>query len=107
MDGIKILLTQVASTFSLAVEIRKKINGYLQTVIAANDKSLQKLVSLAEKKHLMAGKTDTGSIKKKLEEVLKEAQKAVDEAEKLWNQLTYDVIDFSYYDVNCSLACIY
>ena len=55
VDGLKILLTQVASTFSLAVDIRKKINGHLQTVIDANDESLQKLVSLAEKKQLTAG----------------------------------------------------
>ena len=93
VDGIKILLTQVASTFSLAADIRKKINGHLQTVIAANDESLQKLVSLADKKQLTAGKTDTSSIKKKLEEVLKLAQKEVEEAEKSWNQLTGEVIE--------------
>ena len=92
MDGIKILLIQVASTFSLAADIRKKINDNLQTVIASNDESLQKLVALADKKQLTAGKTDTGSTKEQLKEVLKFAQIAVEEAEKLWNQLTGDVI---------------
>ena len=77
VDYIKIMLTRVASTFSLAAGTRKKISGFLQTVIAANEESLQKLVSLAEKKQLAAGKTDTGSIKKKLKEVLKEALKEV------------------------------
>ena len=88
VDGIKILLTQVASTFSLAAEIRKKINGYLQTVIASNDESIQKLVALANKKQLTAGKTDTVSIKIQLEDVLNEAQKQLEEAEQLWNQLS-------------------
>ena len=92
MDGIKILLTQVASTFSLAAEIRKKINGYLQTVIASNDESIQKLVALANKKQLTAGKTDTVSIKIQLEDVLNEAQKQLEEAEQLWNQLSGEVI---------------
>ena len=87
VDGIKILLTQVASTFSLAADIRKKINGHLQTVIAANDESLQKLVSLADKKQLMAGKTDTVTITKNLKEVLIEAQRELKEAEKLWIQV--------------------
>ena len=80
VDYIKIMLTRVASTFSLAADTRKKISNFLQTVIATNEESLQKPVSLAEKKQLVAGKTDTGSIKKKLEEVLKEAQKEVVES---------------------------
>ena len=88
VDGIKILLTQVASTFSLAADIRKKIKDHLQTVIAGNDESLQKLVPLAEKKQLVAGKTDTVAITKNLKKVLKEAQRELNEAEKLWNQVS-------------------
>ena len=82
----------MVSTFSLVADIRKKINDHLQTVIASNDESLQKLVALADKKQLTAGKTDTGFTKEQLKEVLKFAQMAVEEAEKLWNQLTGDVI---------------
>ena len=100
VDGIKILLTQVASAFSLAADTRKKINGYLQTVIASNDESMQKLVALAEKEQLTAGKTDTGStIKIQLEGVLKEAQNEVEVAEQLWNQLSGEVKRY----FNCQL----
>lgn len=88
VDDIKVLQTQVASTFSSAIEKRQQINGHLQTAIAANDESLKKLRSLAEKKHLPTNKIGSRFVIKKIEEVLQQAKEEVTIAEKEWNDLS-------------------
>ena len=88
---ITILKTQVASTLSQAVDKRQEIQKYLQNAIAVNGKSLKKLRSLAQKKQLSAGKNVSGPIKEKLEEDLQQAEKEVEEANKMWKDLNESV----------------
>ena len=87
MDDVKILFTQVVSTFSQAADKRKQIIDHLRTVIAANSEFLQKLRSLAETKVFSARKIGTGSIKKKLEEALKKAKEEVKNPDDDWNKI--------------------
>ena len=91
VDDIKTLLTRVASTFSQAAYIRKKVSRYLKRFTATNDESVEKLMSLAEENHLIAGKIGSRYVVKKINKVLKEAQKELAEAERLWTQITTGV----------------
>ena len=92
VDSITILKDRVASTLSQAVDKRFKIQNYLRNAIAANSKSLSKLLELTEKKQqLSAGKNVSGPIKEKLEEDLQQAKKEVEEANKMWKDLNESV----------------
>lgn len=91
VDDIKILVTQVASTFSHAADKRQELNCYLEAVIASNSKSMKKLRLLAEKNQFSIGKMCATSAKKKLQEILQKAETEVEEAEKEWNYHTGSV----------------
>ena len=92
VEEIKALQTQVAGTLSQAIEKRQKIETHLQTVTTMNDDLLKKLRSLAGKKKLPVGRTSSGSIKKMLEEDLQHARDEVEEANKMWIDVTGEVI---------------
>ena len=87
MDDIRVLQTQVASTYSQAADKRQQIQDHLETVIAANGESLKKLRSLTVKKTFSPIKTGMIPIKKKLEEDLGKAKEEVAEADKMWEDL--------------------
>ena len=91
VEEIKALQTQVAGTLSQAIEKRQKIETHLQTVTTMNDDLLKKLRSLAGKKKLPVGRTSSGSIKKMLED-LQHARDEVEEANKMWIDVTGEVI---------------
>ena len=76
------LLTDVSGTRSQAIEKRQKIYDFLQTIIANNRESLQRLRSLAEKEQLSAGKSGITAIKKKLEDDLEKTKGEEKKAEK-------------------------
>ena len=65
--------------------MRQQIEDHLKAALADNGESLKKLRSVAEKKQLLASKTETASAKKTLEEVLTMAKEEVEKAERLWN----------------------
>ena len=92
VDDFNNLLAKVASTFSQAADIRKKLGQYLKRFTVTNDKSVEQLLTLAEENHLMTGKIGSRYAVKKINEVLKEAQKEVAEAERLWKQITTEVM---------------
>jgi len=87
VNDIDAMKAQVSSLFSQGIEKRQQIVCHLKAVLAANVKCLDKLRSLAAMKLLSAYRTSSASVKKKLEEVTKEAEKEVDEAERMWNNL--------------------
>ena len=82
VEEIMGLLTDVSGTRSQAIEKRQKIDDFLQTIIANNRESLQRLRSLAEKEQLSAGKSGITAIKKKLEDVLEKTKGEEKKAEK-------------------------
>jgi predicted thioredoxin/glutaredoxin len=87
VEDIKELKAVVSVTFTKAIDRRQQIERQLRTLLASNAESLKMLRSLTEMKQLSTSKTGTGSVKKKLEEALKEAKKEVEDADRIWNGL--------------------
>ena len=80
VEEIKALKMEVSTTLSQAIGERKQILHYLKNVIASNEKSLDKLQSLAKTK---LPTCKIGPMKKNLGEVLKRAKEELKEANKL------------------------
>ena len=89
VQDIKALLTEVSINSRKSIKRRQQIDEFLQSLITDNDESLAKLRSLSGEKQLLSGsQTGAVSAKKKLEETLKKMKGEVEEADRLWNELS-------------------
>ena len=106
VEDIKSSQAVISVTISQAIEIRQQIEDQLKAVLADNGECLKKLRSLAEKKQLSNSKSGTASVKKRLEELLEEAKKEVEEAERMRNSLkrtSESTVRICYVEVNCHM----